>query len=122
MDKLADWQTRHAENALSDEEIIAFFNYQTQSKFQTRSQDYNRLVVAMYTFVPYLETRPQLIPAFVQAMFQSSRRVFAGVTDQAGFFDFLESKAQVDDKLAAALKKYRAQFEAAFEGLAEKDL
>lgn len=117
MDSLADLQERHRLGQISDAEILEYYERQINDDSRPRSRGYAQLIAAMHTFVPYLVERPQLIPDFVKVIYKASQGVFAGVKDRAGFFQFLESKAQVDDALGLALKLHRAEFEAAFDKL-----
>lgn len=115
--EISDLERRHRHHELSDAEVVAFFNYQLTHDERAKNIPYARLVAAMYIFVPYLEERPQLIPAFVRAAYAAGNAVFAGVSSREGFLEFLDSKAQVDDQLKAALQKHRPLFEEALEQL-----
>jgi hypothetical protein len=110
-------QAKHLEEKLEDSEVIEFYEYQLAAV--PRSRAYGRVVAAMFTFVPYLETRPQLIENFVGAMYTAAKNTFAGISDKASFMEFLDTKAVVDDKLRAAVQKHRPLFEAAAEQAAQ---
>jgi hypothetical protein len=109
---------KHLEEQLTDNEIIEFYDLQLTAV--PRSRAYGRVVAAMFTFVPYLESRPQLIENFVTAMYTAAKNTFAGINDKASFLEFLGTKAVVDDKLGAAMEKHRALFEASAEKAAKK--
>jgi len=116
MNRIEELEQRHFEKQLSNDEVIELFEYQKGIN-KLRSSAYSQLVAAMFVFVPYLEDRPQLIGPFVEALFASSRDVFAGVNGKAGFWQFLASKSQVDDGLKLAVQKHRPVFEAELERL-----
>lgn len=98
---------------LSDAEILEL--YDLEKRYTSRA--YSKLVAALSVFPPYLDSRPQLINAFVAALYEGGKAVFAGVTSRDEFREFLLSKAQVDNDLETAYNNHRPEFEAAIDAL-----
>jgi hypothetical protein len=112
-------QAKHLEEQLTDEEVSEFYDLQLATV--PRSRAYGRVVAAMYTFVPYLETRPQLIEKFVEVLYFGAKNTFAGINDQISFLEFLDTKAVVDDKLRAAVQQHRQLFKDAIEKVTKSE-
>lgn len=112
--KLEQLRERRPQLDLTDSEIRELYLLERN----TTSRAYSKLVAALSVFPPYLSNRPQLIPAFVEALYEGGKAVFAGVTNRADFWDFLLSKAQVDNDLAAAMQAHPELFEQAAASLA----
>ncbi len=116
MNRVEDLRERHAAGQLTAAEVLELFDY-FKTEPVSRNWYYNYLINAMYVFVPYLQSYPQLIRPFVEAVYLGGNQIIAGVSSKAGFFEFLASKSQVDDQLKAALNAHYPEFEAAYDNL-----